>query len=39
MKLRYCMCTLTHQKRQIYLSLVKLWISLFGVEENLIYES
>jgi len=29
------MCTLPHQKRQIYFSLVKLWISLSGVEENL----
>jgi len=28
-------CTLPLQKRQIYLSLVKLWISLSGVEENL----
>jgi len=28
-------CTLPHRKRQIYLSQVKLWISLSGVEENL----
>jgi len=29
------LCTLPLRKRQIYLSLVKLWISLSGVEENL----
>jgi len=32
-KCRYCVCL---RKRQIYHSLVKLWISLSGVEENLI---
>jgi len=33
-KCRYCVCTLPLRKRQIYLSLVKVWISLSGVNER-----